>query len=196
MSTKTFIFQNEKGDFVVSCKVDCPSQGDNWIASQEEAVKERFYSKIEEALKELSTEISTEEVKSDVEFIGNEELLTEYVNCLKESESKNPGNGRVEAEGQPCRTIWLPVRTSNRTVTTDLNHTINGFDKQGLWGENGNCGTPYIIIDAPLSVTDTDRQKIGEEVNRRLGNIYPQWYNAMRASEAKTVREVVYDLFK
>ncbi|GHT33532.1 hypothetical protein FACS189434_07870 [Bacteroidia bacterium] len=47
MSTKTFIFQNENGDFVVSCKIDCPSQSYNWIASQENEVKERIYEMIE-----------------------------------------------------------------------------------------------------------------------------------------------------
>jgi len=51
MSTKTFIFQAEDGEFKVSCRIECPSQPYQWIQSQEEEVKEGIYSDIEQALK-------------------------------------------------------------------------------------------------------------------------------------------------
>lgn len=50
MSTKTFIWQNEEGRYLVSCKIDCPSQGGNWIDSQEQQVKDGVYEDIEKAL--------------------------------------------------------------------------------------------------------------------------------------------------
>jgi hypothetical protein len=50
MSTKTFIFQAENGDFKVSCKVECPSQPWQWCKSQEDEVKESMYKKIDNAL--------------------------------------------------------------------------------------------------------------------------------------------------
>jgi hypothetical protein len=51
MSTKTFIFQTEDGEFKVSCRIECPSQPYQWIQSQEEEVKESIYNDIEQALK-------------------------------------------------------------------------------------------------------------------------------------------------
>ena len=38
MSTNTFIWQDENGDFKVSCHIECPSQPWNWIISQKEKV--------------------------------------------------------------------------------------------------------------------------------------------------------------
>ena len=39
MSTKTFIFEKD-GEFIVSCRIECPSQPYQWVQSQEEEVKE------------------------------------------------------------------------------------------------------------------------------------------------------------
>ena len=49
MSTKTFVFEKD-GEFIVSCRIDCPSQAYQWIKSQEEEVKESVYGQIEKAL--------------------------------------------------------------------------------------------------------------------------------------------------
>lgn len=51
MSTKTFIFQNETGEFKVSCRIECPSQTYQWIDSQEQEVKDSIYRDVEQALK-------------------------------------------------------------------------------------------------------------------------------------------------
>jgi|GEM_PF-4636837 len=53
MKTKTFIFQNEKGEFKVNCKIDCQSQPDSWIDSQEQEVRDSVFSKIEQAIYEI-----------------------------------------------------------------------------------------------------------------------------------------------
>ena len=50
MSTKTYIFQTEDGEFKVSCHIECPSQPYQWVQSQEEEVKEGIYKDIEHAL--------------------------------------------------------------------------------------------------------------------------------------------------
>lgn len=50
MSTKTFIWQDEDGEFRVSCRIDCPSQDWNWIKSQQKEVTEHVEKKIREAL--------------------------------------------------------------------------------------------------------------------------------------------------
>lgn len=50
MSTKTFVWQDDNGEFRVSCRIECPSQAYQWINSQEEEVKQNVHAKIEEAL--------------------------------------------------------------------------------------------------------------------------------------------------
>lgn len=39
MTTKTYVYQNEAGEFKVSCHIDCPSQAWQWIKSQEDEIK-------------------------------------------------------------------------------------------------------------------------------------------------------------
>ena len=98
---------------------------------------------------------------------------------------------RVEAIGA-CKTLWIPVSTSNRIVSIDLNHTINGFNEAGeLWGENGNCGTAYRIIEIPSFINDQLLKEIGEIVNIKCENKFPQWYNAMRASNVDLIIETI-----
>ncbi|SHF49110.1 hypothetical protein [Dysgonomonas macrotermitis] len=75
MSTKTYIWQNENGDFKVSCRIECPSQPLSWIKSQEEEVINNVLSSIEEALQEIETfEILAENAKSDLEASPNIEI--------------------------------------------------------------------------------------------------------------------------
>lgn len=50
MSTKTYIWQNEKGEFIVNCRIECPSQSYNWIDSQEQQVIDSVNSRIERIL--------------------------------------------------------------------------------------------------------------------------------------------------
>ena len=52
MSTKTFIFEKD-GEFIVSCRIECPSQPYQWIQSQEEEVKESVYSRIEDFIERI-----------------------------------------------------------------------------------------------------------------------------------------------
>lgn len=50
MRTTTFIWQDENGEFRVSCYIDCPSQPWNWIKSQQEEVVRKVEDKIRYAL--------------------------------------------------------------------------------------------------------------------------------------------------
>jgi hypothetical protein len=59
MSTKTFIFQDEVGNFVVSCRIECPSQPLQWIISQEREIKESILRDIEEAMETAETPNAT-----------------------------------------------------------------------------------------------------------------------------------------
>lgn len=50
MSTKTFVWQNETGEFKVSCRIDCPSQHDSWIESQQKEIIESVLEHIDQVL--------------------------------------------------------------------------------------------------------------------------------------------------
>lgn len=52
MRTKTFIFEKD-GEFMVSCKIECPSQPYQWIESQEQEVKDSVYNEIKNAIADL-----------------------------------------------------------------------------------------------------------------------------------------------
>lgn len=50
MSTKTFVWQDEAGDFKVSVRIECPSQPFQWIKSQEQEVREWVEERIDRIL--------------------------------------------------------------------------------------------------------------------------------------------------
>ena len=56
MSTKTFVWQDENGNFKVSCRIECPSQSYQWIKSQENEVKELVHSQIDEIVEEITSD--------------------------------------------------------------------------------------------------------------------------------------------
>lgn len=68
-----------------------------------------------------------------------------------------------------CNTLWLPVTSSNRTATLNLNHCIESFTDDGyLIGENGNCGTSYMVIMVPNCWTDKTVDRLAEMVKMEL----------------------------
>ena len=68
MSTKTFIFEKDC-EFIVSCRIECPSQPYQWIQSQEEEVKEGVYSKIKDYIERiLDPSIDAKEAEEEAEM--------------------------------------------------------------------------------------------------------------------------------
>lgn len=53
MSTKSFIFQDESGEFCVSVRIECPSQPWAWIKSQQDEVRDYIMNEIEKYLWEI-----------------------------------------------------------------------------------------------------------------------------------------------
>jgi hypothetical protein len=119
---------------------------------------------------------------------------------------------RVENPIGVCDTLWIPVTTSNRSASVNLNHTVNGFDTEGrLWGENGNCCTPYQIIELPDSLfnpserngSDVDCQKemafltdLGNRLIKKLNKTYTDPLLAIKADGRmpviiETIKEMV-----
>ena len=136
------------------------------------------------------------EVEPIAELVKEEKItLEDYANNLIELDKTGKSRGWVEVKG--INTLWLPVKTSNRTCTLNLNHTVNGFDEKGfLWGENGNCCTPYIIIEVPKEIKEEHLKQIGICVNAACGDKYPQWYNAMRADNHELVKSCISEMIE
>lgn len=86
--------------------------------------------------------------------------LQHYAHELAKLQEMDPKAGRIENPVGVCDTLWIPTHTGNRSATVNLNHTLLGFDKEGqLWGENGNCGTKYLIIELPESFFSPDENQ-------------------------------------
>jgi hypothetical protein len=64
MTTKTFIYKKD-GEFIVSCRIECPSQTFQWIQSQEEEVKDHIYSKIEDYVARIQDPSIDEKEKAE-----------------------------------------------------------------------------------------------------------------------------------
>lgn len=99
MSTKTFIFEKD-GEFIVSCRIECPSQPYQWINSQEEEVKESVYSRIEDYIERIldpsiDTKEEEEAAKAAAEWeAGREEREMKAAEIAKEKEAQK----KIEAE--------------------------------------------------------------------------------------------------
>ena len=57
MSTKTYVYERQDGSWGVSCRIECPSQNDNWITSQEDKVIESVETRIDHIVKQLNVEL-------------------------------------------------------------------------------------------------------------------------------------------
>ena len=131
-----------------------------------------------------------------------ENLQNYYKKLLIAQEEKKEREGsqyisRVENPEGTCNTLWLPVSTSNRNATLNLNHTLMGFDyKRRLWGNNADCSTRYRILEAPDFLKNEDLKSLGEKVNEKFENAFPSWNNALRASNADLISSMLEDLKK
>lgn len=76
MRTSTYIFKNEEDEFVVVCKIECPSQSWNWIKSQQDEVRENVYNRIREAIE--SAEVAGENESLEVPFSEDLEKMKEH----------------------------------------------------------------------------------------------------------------------
>lgn len=95
MSTKTFIWQDENGEFKVSCKIDCPSQPYQWIESQEEEVRQSILDKIDEAL-------ATEVFVIKVEKTGKYDCYNGTLNYASVYYSEEKANRAAEEAFSNC----------------------------------------------------------------------------------------------
>lgn len=148
MSTKTFIWQDENGNFKVSCRIDCPSQGWAWINSQQESVKESVMKEIEDATateyhfaKKKGTElyfdsgnlVEYKEVIDGELYPNKERLLHEMDNCGEPTEHfEFITISREEVETEIER---LEEKANTQTLSTDNVNSLIG--KKIKWSAPG-----------------------------------------------------------
>ena len=87
----------------------------------------------------------------------------------KKKEENTSSISRIESPNTLCKTLWIPLYSGNRTACFDLNHQLNGFNDKGeLWGQNGNCGTPYRILEVPNYWTEKNISELEIIVAKKL----------------------------
>lgn len=74
MSTKTYVYKTDDGDFRVVCNIDCPSQHDNWIAKEEQAMVESVSARIIDIIEEHGIE-QEEVITMPVDVVINNAVL-------------------------------------------------------------------------------------------------------------------------
>jgi len=85
MSTQAYVFETG-GEFIVFCRVECPTQAIQWIKSQEEEIKESIYSKISDFIERI-LDPSIDE-KEDAIYLKASGSVESVMSGLKVSEKK------------------------------------------------------------------------------------------------------------
>lgn len=82
MSTKTFIFEKD-GEFIVSCRIDCPSQPYQWIELQQDEIKEKINEKIKFIISDKLYVIFDKESDTYIDSIREQRELSDLYDSDK-----------------------------------------------------------------------------------------------------------------
>ncbi len=115
--------------------------------------------------------------------------LESYCNTLAEYKKSQP----VSAAYPPIKginTLWVPLWSGKRTATLNLNHGVPNYDtKTGMaYGENGNCQTPYVIIEVPEWFTDRHVEIVAELLCKEMNK--PAGYPTIRVLKAERIAAI------
>lgn len=174
MSTKTFVWQDEHGNFKVSCKIDCPSQPWEWIKSQENEVKKDVYESIEDAISD-TVYIMTNENGNPVDWNGKETELNgceftyrkskanqliadENYHSYKEmpryefeaevarlDEQEQPERERIAAEAESKKISELAAKEAEKAIETKKLKESGAIQFEGARVKHGKFGTGTVI---------------------------------------------------
>jgi len=158
MSTRTFIWADETGEFKVSCRIDCPSQGFQWIKSQEEEVKQSIHEQIEQA---LATEV----------FAIIEKDSTPKLNEIGYSDvfySRNSAEIRMKKDWFGAGEIKVYDRIEFETEVERLDE----IERQQREAEKAiNPVQPTTTQSTPIKNTETPTYGIDSQVKHKLFGI-------------------------
>lgn len=152
MSTKTFVFQDENGEFKVSCKVDCPSQHPQWCKSQEEEIKKSVY-------KEIANALSLDEI---VKSENNEESKSVFNWSVEEIRKYQVSNltGSFQTNSKLPQNVWSACRILEKKGKDDkyIRSLVNPLAI--LLCVNTNSQITVVGIDSQYSFWQTVKGKI------------------------------------
>lgn len=115
--------------------------------------------------------------------------LKQYYEAMIAHQRANPiPVQRPQPDG--INTLWVPQWSGNRTATLNLNHQVYEFDEASnmAYGENGNCCTPYTIIEVPMWLTDEHLQIVAEILCKEMDK--PEGYPTFRVLKACRIEAI------
>lgn len=154
MSTKTFVWQDENGDFKVSCRIDCPSQAGEWIRSQENEVKESVYNAIESALSD-TVYILTDDEGRMVDWQEKEIALN---NCSYELTEKA---ARREIDNCTYFSKFITMPRSEFEKEVERLDKIEEEEKVRIASQNPESVPNTIYVSVPEKTVNTDTPDFG-----------------------------------
>lgn len=161
MSTKTFIFQTEDGEFKVSCRIECPSQAYQWIQSQEEEVKGSIYNDIERA---LATEVYLVVNENDqfIDDCGNvvklNNIYSDYFYSHKKAENVVEEYGKVTNGLVDMKVITMPIAEFKAEV--ERLDDVERAEKSAKQSETVST-IPVSKPSAKLEINNTETPEFG-----------------------------------
>lgn len=125
MSTKTFVEETE-GGYVVKCFIECPSQGWNWIKSQQEEVIERVETQIDHIIKRSTLELVDYKIIEDkAEVLVKANAESDSVWFMESDFNEEFGDYPADVFGgklaEELEAIYEKKREANRMPVEEIN---------------------------------------------------------------------------
>lgn len=169
MSTKTYVYEKQDGSWGVSCRIECPSQNDNWIISQEDKVIEDVEKNILEII-ELSkvelvdSRLSADETEVEVKISYNGNIEEFFLSETQFDERFN----------RYPRSVFenLPQTKSLKITQSDSNEVLE-FEKSSLetQSEKMKFVTDYYFRNRSAETNIVSSFEIGATYNHtKFGN--------------------------
>lgn len=173
MTTKTFIWQDENGEFKVSCRIECSSQPYEWISSQENDIKKNVNKEIEDALatdyhfaKKKGTELYfqygklvdyTEVIQGEL-YPTEGRLLAEMDNCTETPQEyefiaisrENIEQEKKELE-ETANSQTLSIHNATSLIGKKIKWSAPGYRANGSYGGISIILSVEIKKDKPLT---------------------------------------------
>jgi len=182
MSTRTYVYQKENGNFGVSCYIDCPSQPHQWIKSQQEEIIESVENDIEEAM--ATSYFSIQDKNTGLYLSGSDDVFDVLDNCTECNLSKKDAESRLDE----ISTIRANKTRQLIVVEISRQERDSAIEKQfQIYCEKPSTETkPQEIIQPPKPKKFLENFEIGETL------IHATWGNVTVISEDEKMVVIDY----
>lgn len=121
--------------------------------------------------------------------------LKEYFEFMLAHQKAHRNGQRPQPEG--INTLWVPQWSGNRTAGLNINHQVNDYDEKTnmAYGENGNCTTPYVIIEVPLWLTEQHLDIVAKTLCKEMQKPadYPT-FRVLKAERIEAIKRIISTL--